>query len=261
MKRFLTDMNKYKKYIVYSAKSELMSEVANSYLNWLWWIIEPFCFMLIYAFVFGVVFKAKETYFEAFIFIGVTLWQFFDHMMRSSVKLVKNNKGIVSKVYIPKYILLMTKIGVNAFKMMISMIVVVGMMIWFHVQLTWNVLWIVPILLLLFLFTFSISLYLMHFGVFVEDLSNITNIVLRILLYLTGIFYNIEARIPIKWVATVMNRCNPIAYVISSARDVLLYGQGVDLKWMVAWFVVSVLLCIGGIKMIYKYENSYVKVI
>lgn len=261
MKRFLADINKYKKYVIYSAKSELMSEVANSYLNWLWWIIEPFCFMLIYAFVFGVVFGAKEQYFEAFIFVGVTLWQFFDHMLRSSVKLVKNNKSIVSKVYIPKYMLLFTKLFVNAFKMFISMIIVVVMMIWFRVEVTLNILWIIPIILELFLFTFSICLYLMHFGVFVEDLSNIINIFLRMMLYLTGIFYNIEKRIKIEWIAHLMNRYNPVAYLISSARDVLLYGEGLSVCWLVAWFIVSVLLCINGIRLIYKYENSYVKVI
>ena len=50
MKKFINNIAKYYKYAVYSAKAELKSEVADSYLNWLWWIIEPFCFMLIYTF-------------------------------------------------------------------------------------------------------------------------------------------------------------------------------------------------------------------
>ena len=44
--------------------AELKSEVADSYLNWLWWIIEPICFMLIYTFIFGYVFKNSEQYFD-----------------------------------------------------------------------------------------------------------------------------------------------------------------------------------------------------
>ena len=74
MSRFLKDTKKYYKYAIYSAKSKLQSEVASSYLNWLWWVLDPICFMLIYTLIFGVVFNAKEQYFTVFIFIGLTMW-------------------------------------------------------------------------------------------------------------------------------------------------------------------------------------------
>lgn len=76
MKRFWKDLKSHYRYAIYSAKSELKSEVANSYLNWIWWVLEPFCFMLIYAFIFGVVFNASEQYFPVFIFLGITAWDF-----------------------------------------------------------------------------------------------------------------------------------------------------------------------------------------
>ena len=66
MKRFWKDLKSHYRYAIYSAKSELKSEVANSYLNWIWWVLEPFCFMLIYAFIFGVVFNASEHYSQLF---------------------------------------------------------------------------------------------------------------------------------------------------------------------------------------------------
>ena len=76
-KRFFSDTAKYGKYAIYSAKSALKSEVANSYLNWLWWVLDPLCFMLIYTFIFGVVFNGAKPYFPIFIFIGITVWDFF----------------------------------------------------------------------------------------------------------------------------------------------------------------------------------------
>ena len=48
-------MKKYWKYAIYSSKAQLKAEVANSYLNWLWWVLDPLCFMLIYVFMFGYV--------------------------------------------------------------------------------------------------------------------------------------------------------------------------------------------------------------
>lgn len=260
MQRIIKDLKKYLLFSFVSAKSQLKSEVANSYLNWLWWVLEPFCFMFIYAFIFGVVFKAKEAYFPVFIFVGITIWDFFNRMATVSVKLIRNNKGIVSKVYLPKYILLLTKVWVNGFKMLISFGIIAGMLLFYKIALTWNILFIVPIILTVMLLSFGLGTILMHFGVFLDDLSNLVSIGLKILFYLTGVFYNVSVRIAAPYGA-ILEKVNPIAFVLTSARKVLLYGQTPDLIWLAVWFVVSLLLTYCGIRVIYKNENSYVKVL
>ncbi len=148
MSRFLKDTKKYYKYAIYSAKSKLQSEVASSYLNWLWWVLDPICFMLIYTLIFGVVFNAKEQYFTIFIFIGLTMWDFFNKTLQQSVKIVKNNKSIVAKVYLPKYILVMVRMFVNGFKMLVSFGIVIIMMVIYRVPVSFNILYMIPIMLL-----------------------------------------------------------------------------------------------------------------
>ena len=133
MNRFIKDTKKYWKYTIYAAKSQLKTEVANSYLNWIWWILEPFCFMLIYAFVFGLMFHHKELYYNAYIFVGLAVWDFFNRCIKSSVRMVKRNKSIVSKVYLPKHTLIMSDMMVNGFKMLICFAIVVGMLVFFRV--------------------------------------------------------------------------------------------------------------------------------
>lgn len=257
IKRFVKDIKKYFRYSVVSAKSQLKSEVANSYLNWIWWILDPLCFMLIYTFIFGYVFGSKEQYFSVFIFIGLSMWDFFNKTLKGSVKIVKSNKAIVSKVYFPKYVLILTKMWVNGFKMMISFGIVVLMMIIYRIPVTWNVLYFVPILVILGLFTFGCSCFLLHFGVYVEDLSNVVSIVLRFLFYLTGIFYNIEKKIP-EW-GGALNRYNPLAFLMTSMRQCLIYEQTPRRKLLLLWLVISLILAAAGIRKIYKEENSYVK--
>ena len=97
-KRFRDDMKKYWKYAVYSSKAQLKSEIANSYLNWLWWVLDPLCFMLIYVFMFGYVFKSKQQYFAIFVIIAITFCDFLKKCHIQSLKLIKANKHIVSKV-------------------------------------------------------------------------------------------------------------------------------------------------------------------
>lgn len=259
-KKFKDDMQKYWKYAIYSSKANLKSEVANSYLNWLWWILDPLCFMLIYAFMFGYVFNASEDYFVIFIFIGITMWDFFNRTLTQSVKLVKANKAIVSKVYLPKYILILIKMGVNGFKMLVSLGIIVIMLAAFRVPLSINILFAVPILLTLLVLSFGIACFLMHYGVFVEDLSNVLRIVLRFLFYLTGIFWNIESRLPAP-IGEYANRYNPVAFLLTSMRKCLLYQETPNWQWLLVWFFIALLISALGICKIYKNENSYVKVI
>lgn len=257
LQRFITDIRKYFRYSVVCAKSHLKTEVANSYLNWVWWILEPFCFMLIYAYIFGTVFNTKEQYFAAYIFIGLTMWNFFSKNLKASVQMVKHNKSVVSKVYFPKYILLLTRMWVNVFKMMISFALVVVLIIWYQIPLTWNALYAVPILIDLFLLTFGIGCFLLHYGVYVEDLSNVVNIVLQIFFYMTGIFYHLEKRIP--EYGAILNQYIPTAFLLTSMRQALLYGQTPDWKMLLFWFVVGLALCVLGVRKVYKQENNYVK--
>lgn len=259
-RRFKTDIRKFWRYAVYSSRAQLKSEVANSYLSWLWWILEPFCFMLIYAFIFGTVFNAREPNFPVFIFVGHTLWSYFNKTMVQSVRLVRQNRSIVSKVYLPKFILLMSKIGVNAFKMLVSFVVVAGMLVYYRIPVSANLLFALPILLTLTVINFGLGCFLLHFGVFVEDLSNAINIILRMVFYMTGIFWDIMKRLPAPYNGIIC-RVNPIAFLLYSMRQCVLYDNAPDVPLLILWFLIGTVISILGIRIIYKNENSYAKVI
>ncbi len=260
MKKFFFNIRKYRKYAVRSAKAELKSEVADSYLNWLWWVIEPFCFMLIYTFVFGVVFHNKTPYFASFIFVGLTAWEFFNRMVLGSVKLIINNRDLVTKVYLPKYILLLSKSFTYLFKTGISTVIAFALMLFQRVRFSPHILLIFPIFFVLYLLTFGIGMILMNFGVTVNDLSNLTTILLRMLFYLSGVFYNINEKLDGK-LSFLLLRVNPVAFIMNELRKVMLYNKLPSFEGLGVWFAVAVLLCVLGVHMIHKNENSYAKVI
>ena len=209
--------------------------------------------------IFTLIFKGEIEYLTAFIFLGITIWEFFNVMLKTSVRLVRSNKAIVSRVYIPKYILLIEKMMRNGFKTGISFAIVLLLMVLYQVPLTWNVLWFIPVMLSFILFTFGTCSVLLHFGVYVEDLANITNIALRLLFYMTGVFYNLADKVAGVW--GYWMRLNPLALYLSSMRDVLLYGKAPHWVWLGAWTVVGAALSYAGIRLIQKNENSYVKVL
>ena len=187
------------------------------------------------------------------------MWDFMNKTLIASVKIVNLNKAIVTRVYLPKYVLILTKIWVNGFKMFVSFGLVVAMMLIYQIPLSWNIVFFVPILLTLGLFTFGCACFLMHYGVYVEDLSNVLNVALRFVFYATGIFYNVSTRIP--EYGELLEKINPMAFLISAMRQSLLYGQTPNLAILTAWLVFSVCLVLEGVRKIYKEENSYAKAI
>ena len=260
MKRFFSDLKKYKNYIIYATKSELKTEVINSYLGWAWMVLEPLAFMLIYMYIAQIIFKSKMDFFPIFVFIGLSVWNFFNKMVLASVKLVANNRDTVTKVYLPKFVLLLVKMGVNIFKMFVSFLLVAIFMIAYKVPITWNVLWFLPIVLVAITFTFGVCTIMLHFGVFAEDLSNLVNIALRLVFYLTGIFYDLSSRIHNALYRTILLDLNPLANIIYNLRNILIYSSAPVGMWTLIWFFISIILCMIGINTIYKYENTYVKV-
>lgn len=260
MNRFFKNIKKYFKYAIRSAKAELKSEVADSYLNWLWWIIEPFCFMIIYVFVFGFVFKNNTPYFASFVFIGLTCWEFFNRMINGSVKLIQSNRDLVTKVYIPKYILLLAKSFTYLFKMGISLVIVFGLMLFQGVPLSFHILFVFPIIAILYLLSFGIGMILMNYGVTVNDLGNFTNILLRMVFYLSGVFYNINEKLGGK-LQFILLKVNPVALIMNETRKVLLQNTYPSFLWLGCWLAISLLLCVIGVHVIHKNENSYAKVI
>jgi ABC-type polysaccharide/polyol phosphate export systems, permease component len=263
MKLFIKNLKKYWKYTIYAVKAELNAEVSDSYLGALWWLLDPICFMLIYTFVTTFVFGAKEDYFPVFCFIGLTTWNFFNKTISQSVTLVRQNKGVVTKVYVPKYILVLEKMGVFLFKMFIAYILVFIMMVLYGVPVTWLAfVYFIPITAVLITLTFGGACILMHYGVFVEDLAYVTDILLKLVFYLSGIFYSITIRLEgQKLIADILLKLNPIAFLMQQYRNVLLYSTPADLVWLGIWFAIGLAVSLVGIHLIRKYENSYAKVV
>lgn len=257
-RRVFNDIRKYRQYVVRSARAHLREEVTKSYLDWLWWVIEPLCMMLIYTFVFGFVFGSSEPNFAIFVFIGLIMWTFFSRNISYGVKAIEDNRSIVTRVYLPKYMLLVSQMLLNAFKLIISFGIAFLMMLFFRVPLTYHVLWFIPLFLELFLFTFAIGTILMHYGVYVNDLFYIVGIALNMLMYLSGVFYSME-RFPEPF-DVLLGSFNPLAFLMNSMRGALLYGIMPDWPVYFCWLCISLVLAGIGLYTIYYNENAYAKI-
>lgn len=257
---FFNNVIKYRQYMVYAAKADLKAEVANSYLNRLWWVLEPFCNMIVYVVVFGRVMGSSIEKYATFVFSALLMWNFFSHVINYSVKCVRNNRDIVTKIYVPKYVLLLTNMILNFIKLLFSMMVLVVMLIILKIHISWTVLWILPAYLLMFILVFGFGMVFLHYGVFVDDLSYAVGILLNLIMFLSGIFYDTITTLkePLNHILICIN---PVVVFVDTMRNALLYNKITNIPLILVWMVLGLLISYIGIHIVNKNENGYVKVI
>ena len=149
---------------------------------------------------------------------------------------------------------------VNGFKLLISVGLILITMLIYRIPPHPSMLWAFPMLLLLFLLSFGLSCCLLHFGVFFEDLANIVNVALRLLFYMSGIFYNPEKQLT-GVVRYLMIRLNPTCYIITELRNTVLYAQTPLWHWFILWAVVGLVVSALGVNLIYRHERRYVNTV
>lgn len=180
--------------------------------------------------------------------------------MNYSVKCVRNNRDIVTKIYVPKYILLLTNMVLNFIKLLFSFAVLIVMLCIFHVPISWTVIWLIPSYLLMLLLAFGIGMIFLHYGVFVDDLGYAVNILLSMLMFLSGIFYDVITSLsePLNHMLMCIN---PVVIFVDTMRGALLYNRIANIPLIGIWTVLSLLIGYIGIHIVNKNENGYVKVI
>ena len=141
-----------------------------------------------------------------------------------------------------------------------SLILAFILMIFQGVPFSWTFLFIIPIIFVLYIICFGIGMILMHFGVTLNDLGNLTNIGLKMLFYISGVFYNINEKLN-GIVAFILLRANPIAFCMNELRKVTVFGKLPSIEGLLIWLLIGLILCAIGIHVIHKNENSYAKVI
>lgn len=260
MKDFIKNCRKYWNFCCHSAYCQLNIEVAGMKLGWIWWLLEPALTMGIYTFVFAVVFGRSMTYLMGFVATGVMMWGFFQRTVIGSVGLVKRYSALLSRVYMPKYILVISSLMLNAFKMLIAFLIVVFFLFYYRVPLTLTMLQFIPVLLVFSLFTFGVSIWLMHFGVYLPDLRKIISVLMQVLFYLSGVFFELNSRLG-NGLGKILLDFNPVGRLMHEARNVLLYNTDCSVTHLLIWLAVGIVITVTGIHTVTRYEREYLKVV
>jgi len=254
----LKDLKKYSEYLKYSSKVQLRLETAGTFLGYLWLILEPLAFMLIYTFVVNVIFKTNKPFYHLFVLIGIIVWQFTSKSILGGASSISKSKQIIDQVGFRKFILPTVTLLVQFYRFLISITVFLILTIISGFPITWRFLEFIPITFVLGIFVYGMVLICSHVGVYLLDLKNILDIVLRFMFYLTPVMWLYE-NLKLSWI--IILKLNPISYIIQSYRDVFLYGNSPNYIYLVLISLFGIILIYIGHRVMRKRESEYGKVL
>lgn len=250
---FYSQLRIYLRYIICRVKSELSAETSRTYLNYFWWILEPCLTIAVFYVVFGMLFKRGGEGFVSFLVLGVTSWFWFQHSVSRATGSISKNTNLMLQVYVPKYVFPLSSIAFGLFKHIFVILVLVGLLMLLEdPSVTWLFYGLVLLVQLLLITGFAFVVAAIE--PFIPDLKLIIGPLLRLGMFVSGVFYS-QSMLPPEYVPYF--RYNPMAGLIMEYRKVMLYGQFPDFVYLVKVAFISVLILLLGLWLLKKYDRVY----
>jgi lipopolysaccharide transport system permease protein len=213
----------------------------QSLLGGMWAIIQPVSLMLMFTFIFSFVARipSEGAPYAIFAYTALLPWNYFSTSVSNATGSLVSHAQFVTKVYFPREILPATYVIASLFDLIVASTVLVGLMAYYRVPLTLNVLYVAPIVLIITSFALAISLFLSATQVRFRDIGVAVPLLLQLWLFATPVIYPLSA-VPSRF-RSVYN-LNPMVAVIESFRQVLLRGAPPDFRSLTIAAILSVVL-------------------
>lgn len=255
----LFELYRYKELLWHFINTELKTQHRDKVLGNLWAVLDPLALMLVYMFVVGVVFKAKEPSFPVFLFTGILAWRFFNGSARGAATILSGNAGLIRMSYFPKTLIPIAHVISQLFDFAFGLLALSVLFVIFQVQPTTKLLWLPGLITVQFMFNLGCAFYISYFGVYFKDIANVLRFTIRLLYFFSPILYSAEKRIPSEYLHVFM--LNPIAQIIVSYRNVMLYGKNPPLVYLAYFTITAIVLLFSGYFVFKKKEGDYAKYI
>jgi len=208
---------------------DLKVRYKKSALGFLWSLLNPLLMMVVFTIVFTILTVPTVDNFPVFVLTGLVAWNFFASSVTGAVHTIVGNSTLINKVYFPRELLPASLVCSNLVNFLLTLLVLFGFIIAFHIQITAMVLLLPIIIGIELMLALGIALVVSAINVFYRDVSVLMEVGITAWFFLTPIFYQLE-RIPHsisflgidvwRWVYML----NPMAAIITDYRYVLLYG-------------------------------------
>lgn len=186
----LTDIWAYRELLVGLVRKELKVKYKNSSLGFLWSLVNPLLYLVVFSVAFQVILRAGIPSFPVYLLSGLLVWNFFSSGISAGTSAVVVNAGLVKKVWFPREILVFASIGsalVNFFLQM-SVLLAFLAIIRYDVAFAYLPL-VIPALVVIVTLTAAMALVLAAVNVYLRDTQHFLDLALLAWFWFTPIVY------------------------------------------------------------------------
>jgi teichoic acid transport system permease protein len=239
----------------------LYTDQANSSRNRLgrWWLVlVPTLQAAVYGLIFGILLGgSRPENFIPFLITGVFLFSFLQGAYSSGANSVTSNIGLVRSLSFPRILLPINALIQQVFSLLPQVALLLITLLLFQQQVTWNWLYLIPILLLMVVFGFGLATISARLTVHVQDLNKLNPFLTRVMFYVSGIFFSIETVLKDYPVAMQIATWNPVYVYISLARGAMVEGYAMTAGMWIAAVAWAFGLLIVGTVFFWRAEERY----
>lgn len=204
------------------AKRDFKKKYKRTVLGMLWSILSPLLTLLIMRIVFTQFFGRGVEHFTTYLFAGNLVFSYFNQSTNEGMGALVNNKGIFSKVPLPKVMFVLA----NNVSSLINFLITLAVFFLFAaldgITFSWRFLMLVYPILCLLVFNIGVGYILSALYVFFQDMQYLYSVFTMLLMYLSAIFYQVE-QFPIEVQRLFL--INPVYVYIKYFRIIVIDGN------------------------------------
>jgi lipopolysaccharide transport system permease protein len=255
----LRELKEYRDLFYFLVWRDIKVLYAQTILGFLWAILQPCIQILIFTIVFGKVAKINTDGIPYILFSSVAIipWTYMSQAMTASSQSLITGQHMLGKVYFPRLIFPITPILAKLVDFGISMLIILGVILFYRVMPTWNLLFLPLFVVEMISIAAGVGLWLSAMAIRFRDVKHAMPFAVRMLMYSAPIVYSASS-IPETY--RIIYSLNPIVGVIEGFRACFL---GTPVPWTYIWpgIITAAVLLISGAFYFKRMERVFVDVI
>ena len=232
-------------------KRDFTKKYKRTILGMLWSVLGPLMTLAVMAVVFTQFFGHDTPHYVIYLFCGNLVYSYYREATSTGMTSLKDNAPIFSKVNVPKYMFLLSKNVSTLINFGLNIIVLFIFVLIDGLPITWKFILLIYPIACLIVFNLGVGLILSALYLMFRDIKYLYDVFTLMLMYLSAIFYNVNAYSP--EIQQLFN-LNPVYVYIRYFRTIIIDGNIPSLGLhIIAAVYAALVLGIGAL--VYKKKN------
>ncbi len=261
----LNEVWRYRDLLFLFVKRDIVTVYKQTILGPLWYLIQPLFTSVIFTIIFNSVAGIETGNTPAFLFNlgGIMVWNYFTACLNDTSDTFKRNASIFGKVYFPRLIVPLSIVVSNLVKFGIQFLIFVLFYIFYVTQgmemnMGISVLFFPLLVALMGVLGLGLGMIISSLVTKYRDLSFLVGFGVQLLMYVSAVMYPmslLKEKLPeYGWLI----QYNPLAYVIETARYLLLHEGNISVYGLLYTITVTIVVFFVGLLIFNKTEKRFI---